>query len=199
MKRRLLNLLTVLFLLLFVGVCALWVRSYARVGIVYYSFEERDGVWEHRIKAGAHFERGGCVVSWSDVTRDEATARWMDKRHFVRDWDWTGRRTAFHYGFPTPATRYPFRDPADRSPWARLGFQARRRVSDHPRQKLHDWEVIFPHWLAAATAALPPALWLYRRRCGHRRGATGLCPDCGYDLRATPDRCPECGHASPGG
>ncbi len=48
-----------------------------------------------------------------------------------------------------------------------------------------------PCWfLAILTAALPTrALFRLARR--HRR--PGFCRTCGYDLRATPNRCPECG------
>jgi hypothetical protein len=55
------------------------------------------------------------------------------------------------------------------------------------------WFIAFPMWLALIVSALPLALWWSHRRRQKRRSATGCCPACGYDLRATPERCPECG------
>jgi hypothetical protein len=45
---------------------------------------------------------------------------------------------------------------------------------------------IIPHWSLALATALLPATWLRTRRRRRQRAASGLCPHCGYDLRATP-------------
>ena len=43
-------------------------------------------------------------------------------------------------------------------------------------------------------AVLPMATALRWRKA--RKQRRGLCPACGYDLRASPDHCPECGAAA---
>jgi hypothetical protein len=49
------------------------------------------------------------------------------------------------------------------------------------------------YWPIALAAAILPAVWIWRETRNRRQCKRGLCPVCGYGLRATPDRCPECG------
>jgi hypothetical protein len=55
--------------------------------------------------------------------------------------------------------------------------------------------IILPSWSIAAALVVLPCVWLARWRRLRIAGIRDLCPACGYDLRATPDRCPECGTA----
>jgi hypothetical protein len=50
-----------------------------------------------------------------------------------------------------------------------------------------------PHGFFVACATFPIYLQLLRRRRLRRRLREGLCFNCGYDLRANKDCCPECG------
>jgi hypothetical protein len=66
---------------------------------------------------------------------------------------------------------------------------------DHMLQRPSYTAVLCPTWAVLAVLLLPMGLWAgigWRQR---RRVKAGHCVNCGYDLRATPEKCPECGRA----
>ena len=62
------------------------------------------------------------------------------------------------------------------------------RDSDHADRR--NWGVQFPFWIVPMLSEILPSVCIIRRR---RRKGPGFCRQCDYDLRGTPDRCPECG------
>ena len=55
------------------------------------------------------------------------------------------------------------------------------------------WRVQVRPWLLAIPFIILPMIWAIRFVAHRRRWREGLCQRCGYDLRASPARCPECG------
>jgi hypothetical protein len=52
---------------------------------------------------------------------------------------------------------------------------------------------VLPYWSIVSCFAVLPGVHLLRRLRQSRRRRFGLCMHCGYDLRASGGRCPECG------
>ncbi len=72
-----------------------------------------------------------------------------------------------------------------------LGFGAR---SDQKSSAGLGWgEVIVPYWFISLVFGAGAVISVRISMRRSRAIRSGLCPTCGYDLRATPERCPECG------
>ena len=184
MKRRLFTIFSAVSLLLFVAVVVLWVRSYwVAEGVRWYRPDVAGARW-----AGDSIvsTKGRVLISG---TRVEFT--WPEYAS-----QFAGSVTSGGVGGLSYVAMEPYWYlRRDASVWERMGFgvepyDGARSLVEVRREQFGAYA---PHWaFALATSALP-AMWLWWRRAGVRRLRRGLCPACGYDVRATPGRCPECG------
>jgi hypothetical protein len=188
-KRRLVTLAAAASLLLCVATVALWVRSYwceddVRWYRVWWSETPQGGRWTTYRFVTLISGRGGlgakCAVEEFDYHPHNLTPGGGIRRDVSV--------------FPA----YPIIDPAD--PWAGMpvllhmgGFQlCYERNEDPPANRHRSIRLTIPIWFVFCITVLP-VTWTAARWRRSRRRERGQCGVCGYDLRATPDRCPECG------
>ena len=73
--------------------------------------------------------------------------------------------------------------------WQWLGFRMVGMERDYSGM------IFVPYWFVALLLAIPSMWWFLTRRARRLRSLPGHCRECGYDLRESHDKCPECGLA----
>ena len=188
--RRLFNAAALLSLVLCVGAMMGLGRSLLASDQLQWIRMEEDGASHYRWYFMVLSGRGGLEVALDAEVYDLDALTGREKPP-PPGWRWQYHSTGPPV-YPRPAfnTRERPRLPFRFNPWLGFWFEWSRDPATVRR------EIIVPYWsLAVLTGALP-AVWLVRtarRRLRDRRAAAGLCTACGYDLRGSAGRCPECG------
>jgi hypothetical protein len=189
LRRIIFNGLTVLSLVLFVAVVALWVRSYGVQDRVHTIGGGVRGKTYHRVMYDI------CSVKGVNVFQMYASdyAALVDLEEMIKSDRASGfTKVSWTRGSPNQYTFNYNPDVRGRPLLYRLGLRVSHGMDDSSASRGYT-EARVPDWLLAVLTCLLPLAWMgrvYRRRRSARRG---LCPVCSYDIRATPERCPECG------
>jgi hypothetical protein len=173
MKRRLLNYLTALSLLLCVAVVGLWVRSYScRDRFMFTSMPGRAIIRTPRGHLAFGLSLGGDWSSeWGIQFKHGAPPE--DPTQLVDDF--------------LNASEYPF------TLLTGCGFTWLNSAGQSYSGFRSFYVLVIPCWSACVVFSTLPAIFVIRRLVSRAAVQKHHCRECGYDLCATPDRCPECG------
>jgi len=133
-----------------------------------------------------------------------------ESKDYNRHGDWTDEGGQEHHesawpnlpAFTFSSGTFPLYTPfPEQSQWGwrwrhwGLAFGCESYRGVHAGSDLH--YIMFPYWLLCPLFAATPLFYYRRYRQCHRQRRFGLCPTCGYDLRASKEKCPECGSPIP--
>jgi hypothetical protein len=169
-KRRLFNLLTAVSLVLCAATAAIWVQS----------FWFQDGYgrhWGYTIFAVGSTR--GCIHL-------NLNCRFPRVEELEQSgWRWGWDRWAIPTGYPIYERKYRWQ-------FWQFGIDHRELNYAPPTPPDIIWRAMVPYWFLCLMFILFPLARVVKSM-RRREPDQSLCSHCGYDLRATPNRCPECG------
>lgn len=181
MNRRPLRFISAISLLIFVLILALWLRS----NWVLDGVDEIASMHSRKLDIGARSAKGRVWLSIGVYSQTDGKWSLSSPKHFADD-DGSRQhlylsgvqsglqsRGWFHSDFGAACYR-------DGSFPAAVGVPLKVQL-------------LAPQWFIALLASLLPLRWAVVRTRIRRMREAAQCVRCGYDLRASPDRCPECG------
>ena len=173
--KRLFNVSAALSALLLILVIAAWVRSYFATDVV--RFQPRIDYVLHAYAAG--WGRGYLAIAAEQARGPNTSVLYLEsEKPKALTGAWFAREQWFHV--------------------AGVRFATRDNIA-MINTPVREYMLYVPCWVAALLSAALPGAWLMRARrrsFERRRLEAGQCVRCGYDLRASPGGCPECGAAA---
>ena len=174
--------------LLVVLLSFMWIRSYFAFDAVECLSIQRESKVIKRV-VQTWCERGGMWLRWCSFADSGAAPErgFLRLRVFEGPLDPMSSElglSSFPAGYTDPAAYSDLMPPALRP----LGFHWWRGLAPYP-----ETIVRVPLAAVVAVAAVPVGVMRFRAHRRRRRAVRGLCRICGYDLRGSTSRCPECG------